>query len=152
MTHSNYTPPPQGWEPPRKKRWPLVLGIVTLGSAILIGVFANYSTPDTTTRVVAPTGPDAIAPLSTTVEVAAPDESIPGDGTYEVGPGKDMEPGKYKTAGPSGSSCYWARKNPSADDPVEGIIQNGNSDGQVIVTVKQNELFETAGCERWVRQ
>ena len=81
---------------------------------------------------------------------AAPDAAgIPGDGTYLV-PG-DIKPGTYRSAKPGSGNCYWARLK-SAGGGLGDIIANGNTAGQVTVTIlASDKAFQTTGCEDWVK-
>lgn len=75
-----------------------------------------------------------------------------GDGTFEVG--ADVPAGKYKTTGPDPDelipNCYFARLHRN-DGSLNDIIQNNNSKGPVVVTLKVGEYFETQGCAEWVK-
>jgi hypothetical protein len=72
-----------------------------------------------------------------------------GPGTWEVG--VDVQPGKYKTAGPGGRrSCYWARLKDTSGD-VGSIINNSILEGPGTVTINEGELFETSRCADWVK-
>jgi hypothetical protein len=96
---------------------------------------------ETKTVTVTPEEPAAPAPAAGT--------TIGGDGTYLVG--TDIKPGTYRTSGPAGSGCYWARlKNTSGDSG--SILANDNTDGPTVVTIKPTDgAFETSGCADWTR-
>lgn len=80
----------------------------------------------------------------------APAQTTITAGTYEVG--VDIEPGKYKSSGPTGFGCYYARLKTN-DGSVGDIIQNNISQGASVVTIKESDgYFETSGCEPWVKQ
>ena len=73
---------------------------------------------------------------------------MPGDGTYEVG--VDVKPGTYVSKAPD-SNCYWART--TGGDGIGDIIANGNSAGQVVVTIKSGDkFFESNGCSDWTKR
>lgn len=77
--------------------------------------------------------------------------TVAGDGEYLVG--QDMQPGTYRTAGPSdgsGGNCYWQRSK-DASGSVDSIIANDNLAGSGLVTVSKGEVFESTGCQNWVR-
>ncbi|QDO89550.1 hypothetical protein FNH13_15415 [Ornithinimicrobium ciconiae] len=79
-----------------------------------------------------------------TADPPAPEASIPGDGTFEVG--VDVEPGTYVSE--ASGSCYWARL--SGSDGFDSIIDNNFGSGQMIVTINESDrFFETSGCEPW---
>ena len=116
-------------------------------------VTSTVATPGETVTVAAPT-------VTETVEVAGPVKtvtvgpppaaaSIPGDGTYEVG--VDVKPGTYVSKGPQDVNCYYARL--SGSDGFSDIIANGNTSGQVVVTIKKTDkFFETNGCNDWSKR
>lgn len=79
------------------------------------------------------------------IETEISNNTVAGDGTYEVG--TDMKPGRYKTDGATG--CYYAVLN-STDS--SDIADNGNPDGMAYATVRQGQYFETARCADWVLQ
>jgi hypothetical protein len=101
-----------------------------------------------------PGKPYALSAAAPTVAspVPAGPATTAGDGTYEVG--VDLEPGRYKTAGPDQSSvipnCYWAR---TKDDSGEfgSIIANQNLQGPGSVTVKEGEFVNFAGGCSWTK-
>jgi hypothetical protein len=81
------------------------------------------------------------------VEVKVEPGTIPGNGTFVVG--KDIEPGTYKTAGPDGFGCYYARLKDTSGD-LNAIINNNVSQGPATVTIKGSDgAFETSGCHTW---
>jgi hypothetical protein len=98
--------------------------------------------PYASSAAVATVAPAAPAGPATTV----------GDGTYEVG--VDLEPGRYKTAGPSQSSiipmCYWARHKDDSGE-FRSIIANQNLQGPGSVTVKAGEFVEFSGGCTWTK-
>lgn len=81
------------------------------------------------------------------VETEVKNNTIPGDGTYEVG--KDMKAGTYKTAGPDGSQCY---SSVNGDANGTDIKSNNLSAGPSTVQVSNGEFFETSGCKDWILQ
>ena len=79
----------------------------------------------------------------TGAETAAKANSFPGEGTFQVG--SDIKPGTYKSAPASSGNCYHARLN-SLDS--SDIIDNGNSSGPVVFTVKPTDkAVLVSGCE-----
>ncbi|MQA13107.1 MAG: hypothetical protein GEV09_02770 [Pseudonocardiaceae bacterium] len=98
-------------------------------------------------------------PETVTVEVpapeAAPQAGAPAEGS--IGPGvhvvgTDIEPGSYRTDGPSDPAfpyCYWARLSDTTGD-FESIITNGNPQGPATVTIEPGDgAFDTSGCAAW---
>ena len=66
-----------------------------------------------------------------------------------------MQPGKYKTAGPSDDNaigqCYYARHK-TGDGSLGDIIDNNLTEGGATVTIKPSDgMFETTGCQPWVK-
>jgi hypothetical protein len=111
-------------------------------------VSASETIPDTVPKdTPTPTKPVAKKPA---VKAAPKVATIPGDGTFVVG--TEIQPGKYKTAGPSEDSfgmCYWARMK-DTDGDFEGIIANGNPAGQTTITIKKTDgAFQSTGCQPW---
>lgn len=73
------------------------------------------------------------------------DNTLPGDGLFEVG--SDIKAGTYKTKGAPG--CYYAILNSS---DTSDIADNNNTDGPAIVTVRNGQFLELSGCDDWVLQ
>lgn len=79
-------------------------------------------------------------------EAAKKKDSIDGPGLYEVG--VDINPGKWKTDGGSGS-CYYAKLRSS---DTSDIIDNNNVDGPAVVTLAAGQYFEVGSrCGPWQR-
>ncbi|WP_305784078.1 hypothetical protein [Symbioplanes lichenis] len=86
--------------------------------------------------------------LSPTLRLKSRKVTIPGDGAYFAG--SDFRPGTYRSTGNTGH-CYWERAK-NADGTSSGIIANGLSQGQLIVTVAATDfVFRTSGCKPWTR-
>lgn len=79
------------------------------------------------------------------VETAVEDNTLAGEGVYEVG--ADIKAGTYKTAGRRG--CYYAVLN-STD--TSDIADNNNLDGPGVLTVSTGQYLELSGCAEWVWQ
>jgi hypothetical protein len=73
----------------------------------------------------------------------APKTTIDADGTYAVG--KDIQPGRYSSAGPIGDgACYWKRVNGT------DIIDNALSKkAQVVEIAPTDTTFTTNECQPW---
>jgi len=85
-------------------------------------------------------------------ESAAPVQSrtVLENGTYQVG--VDVDPGRYKTAGPPKDAvldmCTWSRnKNDSGE--FDAIIANGLTQGPGSLTIKDKEFEELSGDCVW---
>jgi hypothetical protein len=79
--------------------------------------------------------------------------AIPGDGVFIVG--IDVQPGMYKSAGPTrGTYCWWYRHSTigTQGSSAGDVIQDGNSAGpQYVVIAPSDATFETEQCSTWVR-
>jgi len=140
------------------------IGLI-FGGFVVLAIWAGLSNQDDPAPVAqsAPTTATAapratyVAPTYTpptyTQPPAAPTVNGITSGTYEVG--VDIEPGKYKTAGPADTRywpmCYWARLKDTSGE-LGSIIANDNIRGQTTVTIKPGDgAFETNGCQPWVK-
>ena len=95
--------------------------------------------PPTTSR---PAGPQ---PGATRAPAPATRSRIGGDGIYRVG--ADIEPGTYRSPGPSNSACYWARL-----DAQDEILDNSLSRGPSVVNVQPTDAaVETANCQPFTK-
>lgn len=138
----------------------IALGIGTSGGGDEAGATDTPSPRVTATRTV--TGPTVPGPTVTTTatvttgptvtvtaEPAPPAAAMAGDGTYEVG--VDVKPGTYVATAPSSGNCYWARL--SGSDGLDNIIDNDNTSGQTVITIKKSDkFFESSGCSDWTRR
>jgi hypothetical protein len=71
------------------------------------------------------------------------------DGQYIIG--KDVQPGRYKSAGPSDDSlgiCYW---DTSKDGTANTIVDQGVEKGQAYATLRPGQYFKTSGCNTWYK-
>lgn len=115
------------------------------------GPTVTSSVPGSTMTVPGPTVTVKVPGPVTKVTAAPPPPAVamPGDGTYQIG--VDVQPGTYIAAPAASGNCYWARLK--GDDGLDTIIDNGNSSGQVVVTIKgSDKLFESRGCSDWSRR
>jgi hypothetical protein len=73
----------------------------------------------------------------------APKTTIDADGTYAVG--KDIQPGRYSSAGPVGDgACYWKRAN--GTDIVDNAL---SKKAQVVQIDATDTTFTTNECQPW---
>jgi len=79
---------------------------------------------------------------------AQPVATIPGDGMFRVG--ADIQPGTYRSAGPSGDvSCSWNRLS-ALSRRTEAWIDSGTSNGQQYVTIAPTDVaFWNQFCQPW---
>lgn len=99
--------------------------------------------------------PDAVGPQN---GASAPQQAAPtgsfGDGTYRVGAGMDILPGRYRTPGSGAAgvleSCYWER-NANDSGQFEAIISNENFNGPASVTVRSGEFLKVSGGCLWTK-
>lgn len=74
-----------------------------------------------------------------------------GGGTHVVG--TDIQPGTYRTDGPTGGVpfCYWARLSGLSGE-LGDIITNGNTEGPTTVQIQESDVaFESQFCRTWQR-
>jgi hypothetical protein len=180
-TPEQYPPQPPPWrvqaarpEPPKKKRWPWVvggiIGVIVLGSALSpdgdTTAVGTVVPPSAQNAPGVPSGVDpqvfdanpAEVPGGLRVETRvipppAPVETGPlttfSDGTYKVGNGDGQVPaGAYKSTGPSDGEtyCYYKRlrNNDGSDDD---IIDNDLGKGPAILIVQATDGYVVvSGC------
>jgi hypothetical protein len=164
MTTGRDWPPDNTFANRKRKRWLWVLGCAVF-LILIISLSTCSAKPATSVNTggvnnlptshvfVPPVVSSAVAGATLGQQAPPPQPAGIGDGTYEVG--ADMPAGKYKTTGPSPldyyPNCYFARLKHN-DGSAGDIIDNNNSKGPVVVTVKVGEYFETTGCASWVKQ
>lgn len=100
------------------------------------------------------TCPESTAPAT----VPAPGQSTPpvrtiGDGTWVVG--AEIEPGTYRTTGPSEDSlikmCSWSRRKDTSGE-FKSVIATNIAQGPTTVTIKPTDgAFESRGCNPWTK-
>jgi hypothetical protein len=132
------------------RRWPWAAGGVLVGLILGVGIAGagggNTAAP-ATAPVYAPAAPVQAAPAELADKPSV--EGI-GDGIWEVG--VDLQPGKYKTAGPEDNAlgqCYFSRLE-TGDGSIGDIIANNLTEGPATVTIKSSDgMFESKGCQPW---
>lgn len=77
------------------------------------------------------------------VEHEIAQNTIPGDGVYEVG--RDMKAGQYRST--ENADCYYAI---TSDANGENIITNHIGSGPIIANVAVGQFFNSQGCSDWV--
>lgn len=122
------------------------LALCIIWTAAFGATVAN--TPAPTTFPELPAVPQ-VADVAPAAPAAPAPGTIPGAGTFMVG--SDIEPGTYKTAGPDGFGCYYARLKDTSGD-FGSIINNNVSQGPATVTISASDgAFETSGCQTWTK-
>lgn len=90
-------------------------------------------------------GPADTRPGATRAPAPAGKSRIGGNGIFRVG--ADIEPGTYRSPGPTKSACYWARL-----DARDEILDNGLSGGPSVVNVLPTDAaVETANCQPFTK-
>lgn len=177
MTEDTSPALPAEQQPPQqRRRWPWAVACAAL---FLVGVgvggapsssevtpVAAPAQPTETVTLPAPPAetvavevPAPVPPAETvTVEVPAPEpvaepaaaEGSIGNGVHVVG--VDIEPGTYRTDGPSDDAmgfCYWARLSDTSGE-FDSIITNGAPMGPATVTIDPSDgAFDSSGCQPW---
>jgi len=143
--------------PTSQPKWPLwpwvvltVAGVLITAVAAVVGTAVNSdrAADQQPVRVTVTATHFQTTTVSVTITVTpAPGQPSTAllDGLHRVG--VEVEPGIYQTTGPSGTNaggCYWTRT-----DTGGGIIDNGVISGPGTLTINENELVETAGCQPW---
>lgn len=143
--------------PTSQPRWPLWPWVVLTGAGVAITVIAavvgtaansERGADEPPTRITVTATQFETSTVNVTVTVPAPPDQPSKallDGLHRVGP--EVEPGIYQTIGPSGTNaggCYWTRT-----DTLGGLIDNGVINGPGTLTINNDELVETAGCQPW---
>jgi hypothetical protein len=101
---------------------------VVAAALVLVGAASSAAIAQADPNVPAPPEPKA---------------TIDADGTYAVG--KDIQPGRYSSAGPVGDgACYWKRANGT------DIIDNALSKKAQVVQIEPTDTtFTTNECQSW---
>jgi hypothetical protein len=117
----------------------LLTAAVVVGVTVGLAACAGGQTPAASQSASSSGGASSSEPPSTPTSTAPPTPSGPkttfSDGTWEVN--KQIAPGTYWTKG--GPNCYWERESNLTGD-TSAIIANGNTIGQVIVTIAPSDL------------
>lgn len=146
-----YTPPPK-----KKRPHPalivVIVGLVVLGAVCCgIGLATSKSSTEKEPAPVATTAAvqSPAAPVKTeAVKTEAPKAPTITDGTWTVG--EDFPAGTYKTAGSTGS-CYWAIYTSGKNQSFDSLIDNHSGGGNLRVTLKAGQDFETKRCGTWTK-
>ncbi|WP_433049878.1 hypothetical protein [Dactylosporangium sp. CS-033363] len=162
------TPPVIVPEPPKRGARPLAFAVVGLVAGLAIGAGATVAldggsadpalaaaTPGVspvyvtvTVTVAAPTTAAATTspPAPPTTAAAPPPAATIEDGTWTVG--EDVPAGTYKVTG-AGSNCYWAILKSGTNG--RDIVDNHLGGGNLRVTIKAGQDFETHRCGMWIK-
>lgn len=127
-----------------------VTGLVCGISVIAVALSGPKPVTVTAPPIVAEATPTAAAPpaVAKTPDApktpAAPAAPQIADGTWTVG--EDFPAGTYKTVGAS-ETCYWSITKSGTNG--EDIINNHLGGGNLRVTLKSGQDFETKRCGTW---
>jgi hypothetical protein len=96
--------------------------------------------------------PGSVLPGPAPAPGAAPATTV-GDGTYVVG--VDIQPGTYRTTGPSEDAavkmCFWTRRKDTSGE-FKSVIASNVAQGPTTVTIKPSDgAFESRGCAPWAK-
>ena len=147
----------------KRSRRPIVLAVLGAGLlGLIVGasveagskpapVAATVTTiteTATATETATETATQTAPAVTITAQPPGPSGTIPGDGTFI--PGVDFHPGTYRTAGATGTDCYWARLSNLTGS--NDILANNNVTGPTVVTISGSDKgFQTSGCQDWKR-
>lgn len=163
----NYNPQPTGpyghrhtalpeiTDPKKKRRRIVISTILVLVCLALFGACAaivNSAKPgnsSTNTPVGVVPSEAVVTPetqQATPTPAAADNNTSFQNGTWLVGPGKEVEPGVYRSPGPDDNTvplCYVDTKN--ASETI--VAQQVSNDGPVRITVKSGQTVHATGCQ-----
>lgn len=153
---------------PRRRVWPWLLGgllvLVVCGGAVIAGIGADGNAGNgdplagdrlavDRTGTSTPAAPTGKAPASAKAsKPAGLPRTFAGSGSYEVG--RDIAPGRYKTAGPPADAavklCTW-QITTSAGAFVDGGVSQGpvylpTASGKKLTA---GQVVEVTGCDTW---
>lgn len=156
----SYQPPVRPAQ--KKNTWKWVVGVILGGVVALCGLgfagaLASFDAKPQGDALSPVIVPGDSPPPSAKGTVKAPQKAAPaliGEGMWLVG--TDVASGTYKTAGAAESVlqfCSWSVKK--SEDPGSDVLDFGSSSetkepGRVVL--KKGNIFETSGCQKWVKQ
>lgn len=159
-----YPPPPavpQSAAPSRRRIMPVILAVAITAAVcglggMAIGSAGNSGTP-AAAKTVAPPAPaastvtvtkavEAPKPPPTTGPPPPPPAPTISNGTWTVG--TDFPAGTYRTVGAPGD-CYW--KIAVSGSNGSDIVNNHIGGGNLTVTLKQGQDFQSEGCGTWTK-
>lgn len=146
---TSHPPTPSLADRYRRLPWPVRVLLIVAGVLSAMIVVALFRDPQpTTTRPGAPAEPSSSSP-ATAAQAAA------GIGPGEWLVGVDVQPGTYRSAGPTdGGYCMWSRKDAAGVAPLDNILASDGTfePGQMLVTIEPGDVvFRTNGCAPWER-
>lgn len=138
-----------------------MIATVLTACTLLLGIWATVVTSgatDTPGGELSSIGSGERGPATGTPAAAQPNApvlapgEIGGEGIYRVG--SDIQPGTYRTAGPSPAAfddCYWERSKDTSGE-LKAVIAKGLVSGPATVTIKPaDRAFKSSGCETWIK-
>jgi hypothetical protein len=133
---------------------------ILTGCALIssVGVTVAISGAGSAPAAISASGAGAATPGTSATQqvkveppVLAPGE-IRGEGVYGVG--ADLQPGTYRTDGPSPAAfdnCYWERGK-DLSGLQKSVIASGVVTGPITVTIKPTDrAFKSSGCLNWTK-
>jgi hypothetical protein len=155
-----------GMPAPKKKlpMWLVLVIIAAVGLLVLCGIVSVVAlmapsakptpTPTATHAAAAPLQTQSPSPSpspSPTKSISPPPPPPPPpptivDGTWTVG--EDFPVGNYQTIG-AASNCYWAIYKSGTNQDLGSIVNNHFGGGNLRVTLKRGQDFETKRCGTW---
>lgn len=130
-----------------------IAGIALAVLALIICIAYTVSFANAVNDTTPPALPTyaSVAPGAPTSAAVPQPPGTVGAGTYLVG--DDVEPGTYRTSGPTdGLPCYWSRLRDTTGD-LGSIVANGLAQGPTTVTVRaSDEAVEFSGDCTWVKR
>jgi hypothetical protein len=126
----------------------IVLTCVGVGLVLMVGSAVDQAN---VRAAAGPAGP-AVSPVTLAPAAAVEPVAVDGLGSGRWEIGSDVAPGKYRTGGPADSLvplCTW-----TVEKAAGGYLDAGTSEGPATYTIpsKPGAIFETHGCQPWVRR
>lgn len=145
--------------PPKRKRTGLWVGLFIAANGVVLaiiacaGVFGFFSEEPQKAPATTPT------PVVSSARVSVKPFQKPTVASIEEGMwlvGTDVPSGTYRTAGAAEGLfqfCTWTvRSGEGADSDIVDFNTSGKTNEPGRVVLKKGQVFETSGCQKWVKQ